>query len=116
MRKIAKLVATVFYTGYLPFAPGTFASILAAALYFVIKGHAAVYLTVTCVLLIAGFWASSVAEKEFPKKDPRQIVIDEFASMLLVYLFVPYSPKLFVAGFIIFRLLDIFKIPPLKTL
>ena len=36
--------------------------------------------------------------------------------MLLVYLFVPFSAKFLITGFILFRIFDIFKIPPIKKL
>ena len=116
MQKINKLIATVFYVGYLPFAPGTAASVLAAGVYFLIKDNPALHLLLTVVFLALGFLVSSAAEKDFGGKDPRRIVIDEFAAMLMVYLFLPFSVSIFIAGFVLFRIFDIFKIPAIKKL
>ena len=114
MRKISKHIATLFFVGYIPFAQGTLASLLAIPVYLAVKNNLPVYFSLTVFLLAVGFWAAGVAEKDFSRKDPHQIVIDEFASMLLVYLFVPFSMKALVIGFVLFRFFDVFKIPLLK--
>jgi len=116
MKKIAKLVATLFYVGYVPLAPGTASSILALILCAFLKPYPEAYAAATCVFLIIGFWASHRAEEEFGKKDPREIVIDEFSSLFIVYLFIPFTLKTAVIGFLLFRALDIFKLPPIKKL
>jgi len=117
VRKIAKLIATVCYVGYIPLAPGTVASALGVGLYFLVRADNLAHLLLTFLFLILGFWSSQAALKEFPgKNDPREIVIDEFSSMLIVYLFIPFSLKFVILGFLIFRALDIFKIPPIKKL
>lgn len=114
--KWGKLVATLFFIGYVPLAPGTLASLFGAGLYFLVKENEPLYLFITAILLVVGFWASSRAEKAFRKKDPPQIVIDEFSSVLLVYLFVPFSVMNLAIGFALFRIFDIAKIPPIKKL
>ena len=116
MRKVSKYIATLFFIGFSPIAPGTLASLCALPFYYVLKGTSYVYFFLTLVFLVIGFWSSSVAEKEFKKKDPKEIVIDEFSSMLLVFLFVPKSIFLLIVGFLFFRLFDIFKIPAIKKL
>ena len=116
MQKISKSIATLFFVGSSPLAPGTVASLLAIALYLLVKDNAFIYFSLTIVLLILGFWSAHLAEKSFPEKDPPQIVIDEFSSMLLVYFFIPFKVKFLIIGFILFRLFDISKIPPLKKL
>ncbi|MBN1353121.1 MAG: phosphatidylglycerophosphatase A [Candidatus Omnitrophica bacterium] len=116
MKKLAKLLATVFYIGFIPIAPGTAASIAALFLYVAMKGDVFFHTTATLFFLIAGFWAAGITEKELGKKDPPQIVIDEFASMLLVYFFVPFNWKYIITGFFLFRILDVIKIPPIRKL
>jgi len=116
MKKIARLIATLFYTGYIPRAQGTIASFLALPFYFLVKDNTALYLSLTVCLLAAGFWSSAAAEKDFTRKDPPEIVIDEFSCFFLALLFVPYSRRALVLGFILFRFFDIVKIPPLKKL
>ncbi len=116
MQKLSRLLATLFFVGYAPFAPGTLASLLGAGLYLLIRNNTFFYLTLTVVLLVLGFWASGRAEKSFRRKDPPQIVIDEFSSVLLVYMFVPFSVKFLIMGLVFFRIFDIFKITPVKKL
>lgn len=116
MQSLSKLIATLFFIGYSPVAPGTLASLAALPFCVLLKDTPFLYFFITGFLLVLGFWASSRAEKAFSKKDPPEIVIDEFASMFLVYAFVPPNAKFLIAGFLLFRVFDIFKIPPLKKL
>ena len=116
MKKIAKIVATLFFIGYIPVAQGTIASAAALFMCFFLSRYPAAYIAVTFALLALGFWASSCAESEFGKKDPREIVIDEFSALFIVYLFIPFTLKTAIIGFLLFRALDIFKLPPIKKL
>lgn len=116
MQKLSKLIATLFFIGYIPFASGTFASAAGVLVYFLVRHNTYLYYGIILSSLILGFWSSNVALKYFSKKDPPQIVIDEFSSMLLVYLFMPYNIKVLVAGFILFRIFDIFKIPLIRKI
>lgn len=116
MQKISKSIATLFFVGFSPIAPGTVASLLAIVVYLLVKDNIFIYFFLTIFLLILGFWSANLAKKGFPDKDPPQIVIDEFSSMLLVYFFIPFSPKFLIIGLILFRFFDISKIPPLKRL
>lgn len=116
MRKIGNIIATLFFVGFSPVAPGTLASLLAMIIYVFVKGNAFIYYFLTMFLLIIGFWSAGLAEKSFSRKDPPQIVIDEFSSMMLVWFFIPFNPKFLIIGFLLFRFFDIVKIPPLKRL
>jgi len=116
MKKISRAVATLLFVGYFPFAPGTVASGAAVLVYLGCGKSTALYFTITVISLLLGFWSSSRAECSFSRKDPPQIVIDEFSGMLLAYLFIPFDIKLIVAGFVLFRIFDVFKIPPIKRL
>lgn len=104
-----KATSTFLFAGYFPLIPGTFASFVGVLLYLLIKNNLALYIVVTIILTILGFLTSGEAEKIYKKKDPRCIVIDEVCGMLLALLFLPYSIKLVIAGFFIFRLLDVVK-------
>ena len=116
MRKISKLIATVFFIGYIPFGQGTAASLAALPIYILVRDNLILYFLLVVFSLAVGFWSSSVAEDSFQKKDPPQIVIDEFSSLFLVYLFIPFSLKFLVTGFLLYRVFDIFKIPPIKKI
>lgn len=109
---IIKTLSTFFYVGYLPFIPGTFASIAGILLIYLLKDSGFLYILFTAVLIILGFLISGKAEKIFNQKDAKFIVIDEVSGMLLGLLFIPYDIKLIVMGFILFRILDAFKAYP----
>ncbi|MDD5438866.1 MAG: phosphatidylglycerophosphatase A [Candidatus Omnitrophica bacterium] len=112
---MVRFIATCGYLGYLP-ASGTCASLAALGVYYAVRNHPVVILVLTACLLIAGFWASGKMEDMAGRKDPHEIVIDEFSAQLLVFVFVPYSLWAMITGFFLFRLLDIVKLPPVRRL
>ena len=115
-KRITKGILTLFGIGYLPLAPGTFASVVAVLFYFVIRNNLFLYLTSTAFLIIIGFVVSRDAEKIFKEKDPKEVVIDEFCGMLVAYMLVPFTTPNVIWGFIIFRIFDILKVYPLERL
>ena len=61
-------------------------------------------------------WVAQEAERQIKEKDPGCIVIDEIAGMMVTLLGLPFDPLTVVAGFLIFRILDIFKPFPARLL
>jgi len=69
-----------------------------------------------------GVWASDAAERVFARKDDGRIVVDEVVGQLLTLaplaMLAPAaarrSPGWLLAGFLLFRLLDIVKPPPAR--
>ena len=106
---IVKLLSTFFYVGYLPLIPGTFGSLAGIFLFYLIKIFALNYVLFTLAVIAIGFLVCGRAEKAMGKNDPRCVVIDEVAGMLLSLIFIPYDIKLVVIAFILFRVLDTFK-------
>lgn len=104
---VVKMLSSVFYLGYSKFLPGTLASLAAFLTYILfIRGNTAVHLiSVLCITSI-GFLLSDKAEELFASKDAREIVIDDFNGMLCGLLFLPYSFKAGLLGFILFRIMD----------
>jgi phosphatidylglycerophosphatase A len=49
-------------------------------------------------------------------KDPQFVVIDEVAGQLVALIAVPLAWETFIAGFILFRIFDILKPPPVRQL
>lgn len=107
---IIELLSTFFYIGYLPLIPGTWASLVALCLFYLLKDNPLVYALLLLLLLIIGFLTSGRAEERiFFKKDARCIVIDEVVGMLISLMFIPYNIKSVIMAFIIFRILDALK-------
>ncbi len=99
--------------GYLPFTPGTFGSLAAIAVYYLIKSSIVIYILIILLLAVLGFLAAGQAERMFNTKDPKYVVIDEVVGMLLSLLFLPYDLKVVIMGFFVFRLMDTLKPYPI---
>jgi phosphatidylglycerophosphatase A len=129
--------------GYLPLAPGTWGSMVGVVLYLLLRvasmrfinawysGDAvnrplveSLYTTLSLAVIIcltaAGVWAATRAEKLLGRKDPGAVVVDEVAGQLIAFLFIPLSLTLkwwlVLAGFLLFRLFDIWKPYPVRRL
>ena len=105
--------ATLFGIGYTPMCPGTASCVLAILFVVLIKSQT-VFLLFTLATIIIAFYVSGKAEKLYGTKDCKKIVIDDFAGQLLTFLFIPKDMgfTFIVAGFFLFRMLDMLKIPP----
>lgn len=113
---ILKATGTLFFTGYLPFIPGTFGSLVGVGLFILLKGQVVNCSIALLLLFVAGFLVSGRLEKLLKKKDPSCIVIDEACGMLIALIFIPPDPKLVILGFIFFRILDTLKPYPASAL
>ncbi|MCX7697999.1 MAG: phosphatidylglycerophosphatase A [Candidatus Goldbacteria bacterium] len=118
MKNLIIIISTFFYTGYFPFAPGTFATLCFLPIYyFLVKGlNPVLYLMLTVILYFVGVWSSSYASVIFNKKDPSRVVIDEIVGFLITMLFIPFTLKRMIVGFFIARILDIIKPYPARKL
>jgi phosphatidylglycerophosphatase A len=116
MKILIKLIASGFYAGYSPIAPGTLGSLWGVVLYFLFHRHASVFLSITAFLFVLGFLISERAEVIFNEKDSKKIVIDEMASMCLVYIFIKPEYIMLVSGFVLFRFFDIIKPVPARKI
>ena len=112
MRALITLLSTGCYVGYTPRAPGTAGSILGLGLVWALTGPLGLtvpyYLLATALFFVLGIWVSSRAEPLFGHDGPR-IVIDEIAGVLIVFAAMPFDLFTVVAGFVLFRVLDIWK-------
>lgn len=139
------LAVTTFGVGYLPLAPGTWGSMVGVAIYaaseFVFSVatapnprishdqmfgfspnvtawvHVAILIPFVLFCLL-GIWAASRAVELLGNSDPSQAVVDEVIGQLIVFLFVPFGIgwPLILAGFLLFRLFDIWKPYPIDSL
>jgi len=114
---LTKLIASVFFIGYLPFIPGTFGSLAGVGIFYLIKDTSKpVYLLFIFLVMFLGLLTSGRMEKLLNKKDPSCVVIDEVMGMLIALSFMPLDLKIIILGFIIFRLLDTLKPFPCERL
>jgi phosphatidylglycerophosphatase A len=134
------LAITTFGVGYLPLAPGTWGSAVGVLIYIIFgyveslailnylpKGFSNEQisawihffnLSVFLLFTLLGIWAAARATELFKDKDPSQAVVDEVIGQLITFLFIPFTTswKLILAGFLLFRLFDIWKPYPIDYL
>src|SRR6056297_3397416 len=110
-KKIIELIASCFYVGYIPGAPGTYGSLF--ALIFISQSSNLTKNYSILIFIVIGLIFSTLMEKQTGKEDDQRIVIDEFVGMLITFYYV--SPNLLYLGigFILFRLYDIYKPYPI---
>ena len=112
--KFAYFVATCGPFGKILFAPGTFGSLVALLFVWLFQGSLALYLLLTVISIVLGVWASETVSRKEHLHDPTYIVIDEFCGILVSFFLIPIHFKSLVIGFILFRLFDILKPPPVR--
>ncbi len=118
MKWLIKFLATGFYTGYTPIAPGTAGSLIGVIIYLgMYRLSWSFYLLILIVLAFFGIWISNKATIYFFKeKDSKRIVIDEIIGFLIAMFLIPFKFKFILVAFIVFRVIDILKPFPLRRL
>lgn len=114
----ALVISTFFGSGFFPIAPATFASAILTAILWLIGPDKPPLLILSAIITgvtLLGFWSATVTEKHHGH-DARIIVIDEIAGMLLTVLIAPWDLPHLAAGFLLFRIMDITKPPPVDKL
>lgn len=134
------LFLSTWGVGYLPLAPGTFGSMVGVIIYLIFAWvnaaagsylfghgwreaqiHAASWAVISILFLLfclAGIWAAGRSTGIFGDKDPSRAVVDEVMGQLIVFFFVPFGVHwgYILAGFLLFRLFDIWKPYPIDDL
>ncbi len=118
----AMLVGTFFGVGRMQPGPGTWAS-AATVLLWAALAHAfapslrtPVAITLAAMITLIGIAAATRVARGSGIRDPQFVVIDEVAGQLVALIAVPLAWKSFLAGFILFRVFDILKPPPVRQL
>ena len=118
---LSEFISTGFFVGKIPFAPGTFGSLLGTIIsYFFIR------LSLTFQIIFLGFVLFSailtthlyLIKLGDKTKDPKEVVIDEvFAVIIMCFLsqivITDYNWKHFILIFLLFRIFDILKPYPI---
>jgi len=105
------VIATWFGVGLIPFAPGTWGSLAALPIAWMIRVQSgALGLAIAIAIVFAvGCWAAGAVAKTSGVQDPGSVVVDEVAGQWLVLLAAPFDPLAWGLGFLLFRLFDIWK-------
>jgi len=117
MDRLIVALATGMYSGYIPFAPGTWGSALALLPWYFCRNLGFLnYLFVLVFLFILGFFTAGSAEKIMNQPDPGCIVIDEILGIFITLALAPNHPAAWLTGFILFRFFDVVKPFPISWL
>jgi phosphatidylglycerophosphatase A len=99
-----------FGSGLAPRAPGTAGTLMAIPLYLLlVRLGWPVYLLAVVVVSLAGIWICQQASRQLGEHDHPGIVWDEFAGYLVTMIPAPAGWPWVVAGFVLFRVFDIWK-------
>ena len=131
---------TTFGVGYIPGAPGTYGSAVGVVIYLIGGSYYQSFLlsvaahdprwwfyqyalpTLVTVMLaafcLAGIWVSGHSIPLLGSSDPSEAVVDEVMGQLITFCFIPFglSWPFILAGFLLFRLFDIWKPYPIDDL
>ena len=110
--------STVFKIGYLPIAPGTWGSLAALIVWYVLIGHISsiTLIALIVIIFVLGVYTSSVIEINLTIKDPSIVVIDEWVGQWIALMFLPKSMVWGLVAFLLFRLFDIWKPYPINKI
>ncbi len=119
-------VATFFGAGFWRPGPGTAGSVAAAAIWLltgnltsgklVAGGMSWITAAAALALLAIGIPASTIVSRESGKKDPQSVVADEAVGQWIALLTCPCVLRYALFGLLLFRVFDIWKPFPIRSL
>jgi phosphatidylglycerophosphatase A len=118
----AWIAGTFFGAGLLKPGPGTYGSVVATIVWFVVARRVPfhflplVTLGMAALATLVGIPAATRVARESGRKDPQIVVIDEVAGQWLTLTFCLPSMPFAVLGLLLFRVFDILKPPPVRRL
>jgi phosphatidylglycerophosphatase A len=117
-RRPAHLLALGFGSGLAPIAPGTVGTLVAIPFDAWLRAYAgdAAHIAAIALLFALGAWSAQVTGRDLGAADHGSIVIDEIVAFLVVLYFVGADPWRQVIAFLLFRVFDIVKPPPIRQL
>lgn len=120
-KNLVKLFVTFGGLGSMPKAPGTWGSLGAMPLVILLgtlKPYTwgdTFYMVATLVFLALSLWVTAIYLNINPHNpDPKEVVVDEVVGILVTFFLVPLTPLTLLVGFILFRIFDILKPPPIS--
>lgn len=110
-------IAFGFGSGAIPFAPGTFGTLLAIPFYLLLRPlPPSAYIIFVIVFIIFTSWLSDRISREINIHDHPGMCIDEFAGFFVTMICAPSGFIWIILGVILFRLFDIWKPWPIRLL
>ena len=118
---IARVIGTWFGCGYVPIAPGTVGSLaavgIAFGLHYWLTWPPFVFVLLAATLIAPGAWAAGVVARDVGREDPNLVVVDEVVGQWIAIAgATTLNWKSWLGAFLLFRLFDIWKPPPIRKL
>ena len=118
--KYKSIIGTAFFLGYMPVMPGTFGALPGIAIYYLLwyflsSSYLLVGLLISIgILIFLTYYLTPWAVAYWKSEDPSQFILDEIIGFLFVPVFYQTGSvsDITITGFVLFRVLDIIKIPP----
>jgi len=119
--KAANLISTWFGCGYAPVGPGTAGSLAALVIAWLLVRYAAWrqlwFLPLVVVGTVPAMWAATITARGRKQKDPSVVVVDEVLGQWLGLVGArPLDVRSWIGAFLLFRLFDIWKPPPVRQM
>lgn len=116
-RRLVHFLAQGFGAGRIPFAPGTFGTLVGIPFYIVLSALPPWLYGVSVALMLAlGVWLAEVTGRDLGAHDHQTIVWDEIVGYLIAMFLAPSGWAWAAAGFALFRLFDIWKPYPIRLI
>ncbi len=109
-------LALGFGSGCAPKAPGTCGTVAAIPLYWLAQDLTlVVFIALTALMFLVGIWLCDRTAKDLGEHDHPSIVWDEIVGYFATMIAAPAGWVWIVVGFVLFRIFDILKPWPIKT-
>lgn len=125
MDKVWLLLATGAYISYIPVTltggrkwtgAGFLGTLVGAAFVPVLPREIPTFSAFLVISILAACWICGEAERLLGGHDDSRIVLDEIVGYWTAIAFLPWTPSVLAAGFVLFRIFDAFKLEPYKRL
>lgn len=108
-------IAFGFGTGALPFAPGTFGTLIAIPFYLLLAPLSLpLYIGIVVLITLGSIYLSHQVAKEIDVHDHPGMCLDEIVGFLVTMINAPLGLFWILLGFLLFRFFDIVKPPPIR--
>lgn len=113
--KPSHFIAFGFGSGAVPFAPGTFGTLMAIPFYLAMQSLShGLYLFLVILITLASMWLCDKVTKEINVHDHSGMCLDEIVGYLVTMYAAPHGLIWIILGFLLFRLFDIWKPWPIN--
>jgi phosphatidylglycerophosphatase A len=113
----SRVIATAFGSGYSPFAPGTAGSAVGVLLFWPLAAVGWPWqIAAVAAVFFVGVAAAGRVARSVGLEDPGIVVVDEVAGQWLTLVGLPFTPAVALAGFVLFRVMDVVKPWPARDL